>query len=116
MQLRLSDAADGFGDWVQISSSGLGGRLPDPGREQDHRYPGTREPAIGEVLALLLGHTGSRDGPLGLAAADHPDGPPGGAAGIAARLDGQGIPGRLDGCGPRADGPKTIFSRPWAPG
>ena len=78
--------------------------------------PGTREPAIGEVLALLLGHTGSRDGPLDLAAADQPDGPPGGAAGIAARLDGQGIPGRLDGRRPRADGPKTIFSRPRAPG
>jgi DNA-binding MarR family transcriptional regulator len=31
--------------------------------------PGTREPAISEVLALLLGNTGGRDGPPGLAAA-----------------------------------------------
>jgi MarR family len=38
--------------------------------------PGTREPAIGEVLALLLGHTGDRDGPPGLAATDRPDGAP----------------------------------------
>jgi hypothetical protein len=38
--------------------------------------PGTREPAIGEVLALLLGNT-SRDGPPGLAAADRPNGTPG---------------------------------------
>jgi hypothetical protein len=51
--------------------------------------PGTREPAIGEVLALL-----------GLAAADQPDGPPGGAAGIAARLDGQGIPAGWTAAGP----------------
>ena len=39
--------------------------------------PGTREPAISEVLALLLGNTGGRDGPPGLAAA----GPPGGVDG-----------------------------------
>jgi MarR family len=32
--------------------------------------PGTREPAVGEVLALLLGHTASGDRPPGLAAAD----------------------------------------------
>jgi hypothetical protein len=38
--------------------------------------PSTREPAIGEVLALLLGHTGDRDGPPGLAAAYRPDGTP----------------------------------------
>jgi hypothetical protein len=31
--------------------------------------PGTREPAISEVLALLLGNTGGPDGPPGLAAA-----------------------------------------------
>jgi hypothetical protein len=38
--------------------------------------PGTREPAIGEVLALLLGDPGSRDGQPDLAAAQ-PDGTPG---------------------------------------
>ncbi len=32
--------------------------------------PGTREPAVGEVLALLLGHAVSRDEPPGLVAAD----------------------------------------------
>jgi hypothetical protein len=36
--------------------------------------PGTREPAISEVLALLLPNTGGRDGPPGLAAAGRPDG------------------------------------------
>jgi hypothetical protein len=51
--------------------------------------PGTRGPAIGEVLALLLGQTGSGDRMPGPAAAGHPDGPPGappgGADVIAAR-------------------------------
>jgi hypothetical protein len=37
-------------------------RLPLP-------EPGTREPAISEVLVLLLGDTGGHDGPPGLAAA-----------------------------------------------
>jgi len=37
--------------------------LPLPG-------PGTREPAIGEVLALLLGTRDGLDGPAGLAAKD----------------------------------------------
>jgi MarR family len=32
--------------------------------------PGTREPAVGEVLDLLLGHAGSDEEPSGLAAAD----------------------------------------------
>jgi hypothetical protein len=54
--------------------------------------PGTREPAIGEVLALLLGHTGGRDGPPDITA-DQPDGPPGGADVNSARSDGQGVPG-----------------------
>ena len=43
--------------------------------------PGTREPAISEVLALLLGNTGSRDGPPGLAAAGRPGGVDGPAHG-----------------------------------
>ena len=34
--------------------------------------PGTREPAISEVLDLLLGNTGGRDGPPGLAATGRP--------------------------------------------
>jgi hypothetical protein len=37
--------------------------------------PGTREPAIGEVLGLLLGHTGGGDEPPAVAAADQSDGP-----------------------------------------
>jgi hypothetical protein len=36
--------------------------------------PGTREPAISEVLALLLGNTDGHDGPPGLAAAGWPCG------------------------------------------
>jgi hypothetical protein len=46
--------------------------------------PGTREPAIGEVLALLLGHPGSGDVMPGPASADQTEG----AAVIAARIDG----------------------------
>jgi predicted ArsR family transcriptional regulator len=38
--------------------------------------PGTREPAVGEVLALLLGEVVSQDGSPGAAAPDEPDGPP----------------------------------------
>jgi hypothetical protein len=38
--------------------------------------PGTREPAIGEVLALLLGHSIHADGLPGTAAVDPPDGTP----------------------------------------
>jgi DNA-binding transcriptional ArsR family regulator len=37
--------------------------------------PGTREPAVGEVLALLLGHAGSRDAPPDIAAAGQSGGP-----------------------------------------
>lgn len=47
--------------------------------------PGTREPVIGEVLALLLGHTGELAGPPGLAIA----GRPGGASVTSARIDGE---------------------------
>ena len=51
--------------------------------------PGTREPAIGEVLALLLGQTGSGDRMPGPAVAGvRPDGPPDGAAVISARIGG----------------------------
>jgi MarR family len=34
--------------------------------------PGTREPAVGEVLALLLGQAEGRDGPPGIGAPDQP--------------------------------------------
>ena len=79
--------------------------------------PGTGEPAIGEVLALLLGQIGSRDRPPGLVGAGPPDGLPGGAAGIAARLDGQ-----ASSASPTAMAsgtrlrPKAIFARRRAPG
>ena len=61
--------------------------------------PGTREPAIGEVLGLLLGHTGGRDEPPAVSAADQSDGPRNGADVNAARSDGQGVPSGLDGGG-----------------
>ena len=38
--------------------------------------PATHEPAIGQVLTLLLGNTGGLDGAPGLATADQPGGPP----------------------------------------
>ena len=56
------------------------------------REPGSREPAIGEVLALLLG---SQDGLAGLAAADRlSGGPADGANVITSRADGPGVLGR----------------------
>jgi MarR family len=61
--------------------------------------PGTQEPAIGEVLGLLLGHAAGRNGPSAAAAADQSDGPPSGADVNAARFDGQGVPSGLDGGG-----------------
>ena len=54
--------------------------------------PGTREPAIGEVLAVLLGHTGDFGGPPGLAVA----GPPDGAGVTNALVDGGLAAGGLD--------------------
>jgi hypothetical protein len=50
--------------------------------------PGTREPAIGEVLALLLGQTGSGDRMPDPAAVDQLDGPPDGAAVVAGPIGG----------------------------
>jgi MarR family len=58
--------------------------------------PGTREPAIGEVLALLLGETGDRDGPPGLAAPGRPDGTPCGADVSTAPVNGQPVLGGVD--------------------
>jgi hypothetical protein len=70
--------------------------------------PGTREPAIGEVLALLLGDAGDRDGPPGLAAPGRRDGSPEGAGESTAPVNGQPVLGGLDPGGPRADGPKAM--------
>ena len=52
--------------------------------------PGTREPAISEVLALLLGNTGGRDEPAGLAAASWPGGVDGADADERDLLPGRG--------------------------
>jgi MarR family len=53
--------------------------------------PGTREPAIGEVLAVLLGHTGDFGGP-GLTATGRPDG----ASVTSALIDGGLVADGLD--------------------
>jgi MarR family len=68
--------------------------------------PTSREPAIGEVLAVLLGHKdGLAGGPAGLAAADPLGGGPGdGGDVLTARIDGHAVPGGLEGeDGPGAD-------------
>ena len=62
--------------------------------------PCTREPAIGEVLAVLLGHTGDRDGAPGLAATDRPDGTPCGVDVITVPVNGQPVLGGADLGGP----------------
>ena len=64
--------------------------------------PGTREPAVGEVLAVLLGNTDDPAGPAGAAAADGTgSGPASGADAITARAGGHGVPGgREDDSGP----------------
>ena len=69
---------------------------------------GTRGPAIGEVLALLLGDTGDRDGPPGLAAPGRRDGSPEDADVSTAPVNGQPILGGPDLGGLRADGPKAM--------
>jgi hypothetical protein len=59
------------------------------------REPISREPAIGEVLAVLLGE---RDGLADLAGADRPGGGPAdGAEVITSRVDGHDVPGGLKG-------------------
>jgi MarR family len=66
--------------------------------------PGTREPAIGEVLAVLLGNKDGRVGPAGAADADRiGGGPADGADVITARAGGPGVPGGPGG----DDGPGT---------
>jgi hypothetical protein len=56
--------------------------------------PTSREPAIGEVLAVLLGNKDGLAGPAGLAAADRiGGGPADGADVITARAGGPGVPG-----------------------
>ena len=70
--------------------------------------PGTREPAVGEVLALLLGSKEGLTGQANLAAADRiGDGPADGADAITARGEGHGVPGREDGDRPCADRPES---------
>jgi DNA-binding transcriptional ArsR family regulator len=59
------------------------------------REPASREPAIGEVLAVLLGSKDGRAGQASLAAAGRiGGGPAGGADVITARADGPGAPRR----------------------
>ena len=67
--------------------------------------PTSREPAIGEVLAVLLGHQDGPAGPAGLAAADRPGGgPANGGDVLTVRADGRAVPGGLEGeDGPGAD-------------
>ncbi len=58
------------------------------------REPASREPAIGEVLAVLLGSKDGQAGPVGLAAAERiGGGPVDGADVITARAGGPGVPG-----------------------
>jgi len=70
--------------------------------------PGTREPAVGEVLALLIGRKEGLTGPTDLVAADRiGGGPADGADAITARGDGHGVPGgREDEDHPGADRPE----------
>jgi MarR family protein len=70
--------------------------------------PGTREPAVGEVLAVLLGNTDGLAGLTGLAAADRiGGGPADGTDVITARAAGHNVPGGLKDDGERgADRPE----------
>ena len=67
--------------------------------------PTSREPAIGEVLAVLLGQNDGLAGPAGLAAADRlGGGPVEGEDVLTARIDGRAVPEGLEGeDGPGAD-------------
>ena len=67
--------------------------------------PTSREPAIGEVLAVLLGQNDGLAGPAGLAAADRlGGGPADGGDVLATRIDGHTVPRGLEGeDGPGAD-------------
>ena len=56
--------------------------------------PGTREPAVGEVLAVLLGGTDGLAGAAGLAAADRTGSGPEGADVVTARIGGHHASGR----------------------
>ena len=62
--------------------------------------PGTREPAIGDVLAVLLGHIGDRDGLPGLTAAGRPDDTPCAAEVITAPVNCQPVLGGAELGGP----------------
>jgi IclR-like helix-turn-helix domain-containing protein len=69
------------------------------------REPGSREPAIGEVLAVLLGHKDGLAGPAGFAAADRLGGGPADGGDVpTARIDDHAVPTGLEGDdGPGAD-------------
>jgi hypothetical protein len=70
------------------------------------REPASREPAIGEVLAVLLRDTDGLAGLAGLAAAGRPGGGPAdGADGIPARTADPGVPGPESEDGPGAAPP-----------
>jgi hypothetical protein len=78
---------------------------------QAHRprpEPGTREPVVGEVLAVLLGSTDGLAGPAGLAAADRTGGGPvDGADVVTAGVGGHGVSGgRVEDDRPGADRPE----------
>jgi hypothetical protein len=70
--------------------------------------PGTREPAVGEVLAVLLGNTDGFAWPAGLAAADWTNGGPvEGADVVTARIGGHDVSGvRVEDDRPGADRPE----------
>ena len=73
--------------------------------------PGTREPAVGEVLAILLGNTDGLARPAGLAAADRTGGgPAGGPDSTTVGTGGHDVPaaGRMA-TGPARTGPWAIF-------
>jgi DNA-binding transcriptional ArsR family regulator len=78
--------------------------------------PTSREPAIGEVLAVLLGHKDGLAGPAGLAAADRlGGGPADGGDALTARIDGHAAPGGLEGDdrpGPDPHEEETLPRRP----
>jgi hypothetical protein len=82
--------------------------------------PGTREPAVGEVLAVLLGNADGLGSPPGHAAAARTGGSPAGGPDVittpAAGHDAP--PAREDDDGPAADRPGAdlLSPRPWPPG
>lgn len=124
---RLRDIAAGLGI-TERSAHAIVADLAEAGYVVKHRdgrrnryrieahlplaEPGTREPAISEVLALLLGETAGCGGPPGLLAAEQP-GDADGTDVIAARIDGQGIGSGLDDGGAAAAAGSPVPGRQW---